>query len=246
MTDDLERIRALGRVRPHAGAEDSVRALALALEDPIVRLDAERTSRRRRRSTRRRWALTGSLIALAGVGVAVPAAAITSWLARTGEFGNPEMSTEEDSSEWIALGAEDAPQVVVGAYPDYLTLPAGVPRDAAIASVSDVFTRLDSESGGQGRAQESLMVQTYESFALCAWTGDWLAAEKDDDSDRENLAAAWLSDTGNFRTLVSNDGGGVTDRLMEVAAGARGGDVELMEDSYTEQVCDQLLGGGKR
>ena len=192
--------------------------------------------------TSKQW----TLIALAGVGVAIPAAALTSWLARTGEFGDPETSTEVDESEWIMLGADDAPQVVIEAYPDYLTLPEGVPPEAAIAGVSKIFTRLDTESAGQGRVQESLMVQTYESFAICAWTGDWLTAQKAADSEREDLAVEWLSDTDNFRTIVANDGGGVTDRLLSFAAGARDGDVELVETSYTQQVCDQILSGGKR
>ncbi|TFD01634.1 hypothetical protein E3T25_10435 [Cryobacterium sandaracinum] len=195
--------------------------------------------------SRRRRLVIGSLIALAGVGVAVPAVA-TSILTRTGEFGDPSTSTEVDDTEWISLGADDAPQVVVDAYPDYLTLPATVPKEAAIAGVGAIFTRLDVESGGQGLAQEGLMTQTYESFAICAWTDDWLKAHKADDADRQKRAAEWLGDTDNFRTLVANDGGGVTDRLMEVAAGARDGDVDLMETSYTEQVCDQILGGGKR
>ncbi|WP_105034020.1 hypothetical protein [Cryobacterium aureum] len=248
MTDEVDaRIRALGQLTAHAGAQEAARALVVALEAPENRLAAAKTPARQRRGfTRRRWIWTGSLIALAGLGVAVPAAALSSWLARTGEFGDPQTSTEVDETEWILLGADDAPQVVVEAYPDYLTLPDGVPAEAAIANVSGIFDRLNTESAGQGIFQEGLLTQTYEGFAICAWTGDWLTAQNASDSAREQLAVDWLSDTDNFRTTVASDGGGVTDRLLSFAAGARDGDVTLVETAYTEQNCDTRLGGGER
>lgn len=113
------------------------------------------------------------------------AAAFTSWLARTGEFGDPSTSTEVDDTEWIDLGAPDAPQVVIEAYPDYLTLPKGMPREVAIADVSRIFTKLGLDAGGQGLAQEGLMTQTYETFAICAWTGAWLNAHEASAAARE-------------------------------------------------------------
>jgi len=246
MTDDENRIRALGQLRSHPGAEDAARELAVALEDPEVRAEAERSRGRLRRSSIGKWVATGSLIAVVGVGVAVPAAALSSFLARTGEFGDPTTSTEVDESEWIALGADDAPQVVIDAYPDYLTLPPGVPRDAAIADVSKIFARLDAEAGGQGLAQEGLMASTYDGFAICAWTVEWLTAEKASDADREQLAADWLSDTDNFRTLVASDGGGVTEWLMEIASAARAGDVNALRDFNRQLDCVERLDGVKR
>ncbi|TFB48708.1 hypothetical protein [Cryobacterium tagatosivorans] len=188
----------------------------------------------------------GSLIALAGVGVAVPAAAFTSWLARTGEFGDPSTSTEVDDTEWIDLGAPDAPQIVIEAYPDYLTLPKGVPREAAIADVSRIFAKLDLDAGGEGLAQEGLMTQTYENFAICAWTGDWLTAHLASDAAREDRAATWLGDTGNFPSMVAHDGGGVTDALLSFAAAAHDGDVKTVHQAFDMQSCGERLGGGKR
>ncbi len=160
------RIRALGQLRFSEEVHDETEALTLLFEDPAVRSAAARNPRlpgRFRALSRGHRLLAGGLIALAGAGVAVPAAAFTSWLARTGEFGDPSTSTEVDDTEWIDLGAPDAPQVVIEAYPDYLTLPKGMPREVAIADVSRIFTKLGLDAGGQGLAQEGLMTQTYET-----------------------------------------------------------------------------------
>lgn len=249
-TDDAEaRIRALGQVRFSAEVHDETEALTLLFEDPEVRSVAERNPRRLgrfRAFNRGHRVLVGGLIALAGLGVAVPAAAFTSWLARTGEFGDPSTSTEVDDTEWIDLGAPDAPQVVIEAYPDYLTLPDGVPPEAAIADVSRIFAKLSLDAGGQGLAQEGLMTQTYEGFAICAWTGDWLNAHEASDAAREDRAATWLGDTGNFPATIASDGGGVTEVLMSFAAAARDGDVKTVEEAYDMQSCEQHLGGEKR
>ena len=246
-TDDVEdRIRALGQVHVSSGTHDATQALATMLEDPEVRASVE-PDRRRRFSglSRRHRFVVGSLIALAGVGVAVPAVAISSLLAHTGDFGDPSTSTEVDDTEWIALGAEDAPQVVIDAYPAYLTLSEGVPKEAAIADVSRMFARMSDEAGGQALAQEGLMTQQYENFAMCAWTDEWLTAHKSSDKSGEALATSWISDFDNYRAFVANDGGGVKDRLTVVAAAANDGDAATMKDSFDELGCDSRLGGGK-
>ncbi len=191
--------------------------------------------------------LVGGLIVLAGAGVALPATALTAWLARTGEFGNPTTSTEVDDAEWIDLGAPDAPQVVIDAYPAYLTLPDDVPREAAIANVSRIFDRMSEEAGAKALAQEGLMTQTYEGFALCAWTDEWLAAHESSDAEQADLAATWLSDTGNYPALVANDGGGVINAILGFAAAAREGDAATVEEFWDIQACgDRGLNGGKR
>lgn len=85
------------------GVRDETEALTLLFEDPEVRSAAERNPRRMgrfRAFIRGHRLLVGGLIALAGVGVPVPAAAFTSWLARTREFGDPSTSTEVDDTEW--------------------------------------------------------------------------------------------------------------------------------------------------
>lgn len=245
-TDDVEaRLRALGQTRFSEGAHEATRALSMLLEDPEIRANVAPSRRRLLGDfARRHRLLVGGLVALVGVGVAFPAAAASSWLARTGEFGDPTTGTEVvDETEWISLGAEDAPQVVVDAYPGYLTLPAGVPADAAIATVSRIFDKMSADAGGQARAQEGLMTQTYEQFAICAWTGDWLSAEESSDNARMDSAAAWLGDTDNFPASMNNNGGGYADALLVYAAGARDGDRKAVEKSYADQSCEALTAG---
>lgn len=240
------RIRALGQLRVSAEVHDETDVLTRLIEDPDLRSAAGKASRKGFRAfSRRHRVLVGGLIVLVGVGVTVPAAALTSWFARTGEFGNPSTSTEEDVTEWIDLGAPDAPQVVVDAFPDYLALPKGVPPEAAMTDVARIFAKLDKNAGGQGVAQEGLMTQTYEGFAICAWTEEWLSAHKAADATRKERAATWLGDPANFPSLVAHDGGGVTEMLMNVAADARDGNVIAVERASDMQSCDQRLGGGE-
>jgi hypothetical protein len=247
--DPEARIRALGTLRFSPRANDEVAALTSMLEDPAVRSAAGRGLPRRkyRLLSRGHRMLVGGLIVLAGAGVAVPATALTAWLARTGEFGDPATSTEVDDTEWIDLGAPDAPQVVIDAYPSYLTLPDDVLQGAAIADVSRIFERMSADAGGQALAQEGLMIQTYEGFAMCAWTDEWLDAHESSDAARADRAATWLSDTKNYPALVANDGGGVIDAILGFASAAHEGDAETVEKFYDIQACgDRGLNGGKR
>jgi len=239
-SSDVEaRIRALGQVRFSARAVAETEALATLLEDPDMRSAARPESPRwrYRAMSRGNRLLVGGLIALAGVGVAVPATALTAWLARTGEFGNPATSTEEDATEWIDLSAPDAPQMVVDAYPEYLTLPDGLSRDAAVANVSEIFAKLDIEAEGQGIAQEGVMTEAYEFFAVCAWVGEWLYGQESADAARADRAAAWLGDIGNYPSVVAHDGGGVVDSILNAAAAARAGDAKVVEKMYNMDTC---------
>jgi hypothetical protein len=243
--DDVEdRVRALGEVRVTAGAHDATQALAAMFEDPEVRASVEATRGRRFSGfSRRHRIVVGSLIALAGMSVTVPAVAITSLLARTGEFGSG--TGEADDTEWIALGADDAPQVVVEAYPDYLTLPDGMPREVAIAAVSRIFERMTAGAGGHSLAQEGLMTQTYETFAMCAWTDEWLTAHESSNETDEAVATAWLGDFDNLRAFLAADGGGIREYLTSVAVAAENGDVGAMEHTYDESGCESQLSGEK-
>jgi len=243
--DEVEdRVRALGQVRVTTGVHDAAQALTAILEDPEVRASVEPTRRRRFSGlSRRHRIVVGSLIALAGIGVAVPAVALTSLLARTGEFGDG--TGEGDTTEWIALGAEDAPQVVAEAYPEYLTLPDGMPEEAAIADVSRIFESMTADADGQGRAQEGLMTQTYETFAMCAWTDEWLTAHEASNKADEALATSWLGDFDNFPAFVAADGGGIREWLTSVALAAENGDVATMKDTYVESSCESRLSEGK-
>lgn len=247
--DAEARLRALGQLRSSPQAHVETEALTEMLEDPGTRSSADRGRpwRRYRIITRGHRILVGGLIVLAGAGVAVPAAALTSWLARTGEFGDLATSTEVDDTEWIQLGASDAPQVVIDAYPDYLTLPDDVPQEAAIADVSRLFDRMAAEAGGQALAQEGLMTQTYEFFAVCAWTGEWLDAHESGDASRADRAAHWLGDTESYPAVLAHDGGGVIDSLLGFAAAARDGDAKTVQKLYDMQSCgDKRVAGGKQ
>lgn len=238
-TDDVEaRLRALGQVRVSAGAHDATHALTTLLEDPEVRAAIE-PARRGRFSglTRHRHLVIGSLIALAGIGVGVPAVA-TSILARTGEFGDPTTSTEVDDTEWIDIGAEDAAQVVIDAYPEYLTLPPGMPKDAAIADVSRWFTKVAGGTGpGQAVMQEGLIIQIYEVFGVCAWTDVWLSAEESGDASDQAPATAWITDTDNYRQFMGAAAPSAFDRMTDVAAAAAAGEPRLIEETYAENDC---------
>jgi len=237
--DDIEtRIRALGQVRQSAGARTATEALTRALEDPNVR-GAVAGGRRRHLGglLHRRRLIIGSVIALAGLGVGVPAVA-TSILARTGEFGDPSTSTEEDGTEWIDVGAEDAPQVVIDAYPEYLTLPPGMPKEAAIADVSRWFQKVAGGAGpGETVLQEGIITSTYEFFGMCAWTDVWLSARESGDTADQALATAWIADIENFRSFLSTDEPTSTERLKDVGAAAVAGEPKFVEETYVENDC---------
>ena len=237
--DDIEgRIRVLGALRPSSTVRHETAALTELLENRELREALERERRRDRAVARGKLAVVGGVIALAGLTVAVPAAALTSWLARTGEFGSSASGTEVDDTEWIDLGAPDAPEVVVEAYPAYLTLPPSVGRDHAIASVSRAFEKLSD-----GIAQEGLMTQTYEFFAICAWSGEWLAAERSSDTARRDDATDWLSDPSNYPSIVEHDGGGVVEAIVERAEAGRTGDADAVEELHSMGTCEGLLEG---
>lgn len=247
-TDDVEaRIRALGHVRMSAGAHDATQALSTLFEDPEVR-DAIEPARPRRFSgvSRRHRIVVGSLIALVSLGGGVPAVA-TSILARTGEFGDPTTSTEEDATEWIDPGADDAGQVVIDAYPEYLTLPPGMPKNAAIADVSRWFTKMAGGAGpGQAVMQEGLITQTYEFFGVCAWTDVWLTAQESGNESDQALATAWIADTDNYRQFMSVAAPSAFDRMTDVAAAAAAGEPKLIQETYAENDCAARMARIKR
>lgn len=146
-----------------------------------------------------------------------------------------------DRSEWIDLSAPDVPEVILEVYPDYLALPAGVPPEAAAADVTRVFDRLMGDAERAARAQESLMVQSYEEWAICAWTAEWLDARAANDEERSDRAVAWLEEPSNFPAMVAADGGGVIDALLGFADAARSGYLDTVEDAYAMQQCEERL-----
>ncbi|RJT85608.1 hypothetical protein D6T64_18450 [Cryobacterium melibiosiphilum] len=234
-------MRELGRVPVSAGARGATQALTRALEDPAVR-DGSAPERRRWFAgfSRRHRLVVGSLVALVGIGVGVPAVA-TSMLARTGEFGDPATSTEVDDTEWLDPGADDLPQVIIDAYPDYLTLPPGMPENLAIADTSRLMGAMGAEHAvGQAVVQESYVTQVYETFAICAWTDAWLGAHASADSDAEALATAWIGDFDNYRAFSRSES--VRDRMAVIATAAGNGNPGIVTGAYTENDCAVRLG----
>ncbi|TFC87768.1 hypothetical protein [Cryobacterium sp. TMT4-31] len=148
-----------------------------------------------------------------------------------------------DDTEWIDPSAEDAPQVVIEAYPDYLTLPPGVPKNAAIADVSRLVAKIGAKEGpGQSRMQEGLIMQFYEDFAMCTWTDMWITAHASGNEDDQALAASWISDTDNYRTEFGSGAQSYVDRMTAVAAAAAAGEPKLIKETNSELSCAERLG----
>ncbi|QTX05387.1 hypothetical protein [Agromyces archimandritae] len=234
-----DRIRRLGLVSLTKEVQDLLDEQATSLQDPHVREDAERQldGRGRKRGLKKRWHVGGA-VALASLSVAVPAAGTALWLARTGEFGDPSRSTEEDSSEWIDLTAPDVPEVVDDSYPAYLDLPPGASPSDAVEDVQRIMGRLGVDAGGSGIAQDGLIVSTYEGWAICSWFDYWL----DGDDAAKAVAVDWLGDVANYPAITALDSGGVVDGLHKSVSSARDGDSAAVERGYAFWDCYGVMG----
>ena len=105
--------------------------------------------------------------------------------------------------------------------------------------MQSIFDRFATDGG---EAQTGLATTTFEFWANCAWTNDWLVADELGDQERRERAVQWLADPQNFPSIVANDGGGVVDQLLEAADAAADGDREAVEDSYRYGNCTDMLG----
>jgi hypothetical protein len=232
---DFDRVRQYGEVDLDGDVLRHLATLSAAVPD----LEDDSTGRGTRRA--RRASAIAVLVIAGAVGgglIAVPAAAGIKWAAQTGVFGDPETSTEVDDTEWIDLGGNGASDVIAEAYPEYLELPPGVVARDLIAGVRGVFAGLPP-----GRVQEGTFVTTYESWAICAWQGEWLTAFDVGDGARADRAARWLSDPGNFPSTRAHDGGGVIDVLLTFAKAATEGDRAGVERGYEFNSCERIGGG---
>lgn len=232
---DFDRVRQYGEVVLHDDVLEGLAALSAAVPD------VEHDSLGRRSGHARRASAIAGLVIAGAVGgglIAVPAAAGIKWAAQTGVFGDPETSTEVDDTEWIDLGRSGASDVIAEAYPEYLELPPGVVARDLIAGVRGVFAGLPP-----GQVQEGTFVTTYESWAICAWQGEWLAAFDGGDGARADRAARWLSDPSNFPSTQAHDGGGVIDVLLTFAKAATEGDRTGVQRGYEFNACDRIGGG---
>ncbi|MGW9184826.1 hypothetical protein [Agromyces sp. NPDC055661] len=233
------RLAAAGHVKLSALADEAAESLTRLLEDPSVRasLDLEGSRRSLTSRTKAIVALASAVLAV-GVGIAAPAVALATFAAQTGRFGDPATSTEEDATEWLDLSASDLPEAVAAAYPRGLQLPPSVDRTLALTKVQSIFDRFAAEGG---QAQSGLATTTFEFWATCAWTNEWLIADDLGDDGRREHATAWLHDPKNYPSIVANDGGGLVEQLLAFADGAAQGDRDAVEQAYRFGNCADLL-----
>lgn len=231
---DHDRLRRGGEVElPDAAQRELVR-LMTEIPDATERIDTHV------RSVRHRRTIVGGVLAAGVIGgclVAVPATATMNWAAQTGIFGNPDMSTEVDDTEWIDLGQGGAADVVAASYPDALELPPGARAVDAVAAVRRLYAQL-----ADGNVQQGTIATSYETWAICAWEREWLDAFDVDDRARADSAARWLSNEVNFPLTRAHDGGGILDQLLSIGRSAVDGDRSAVQADY-DRGCDRLLGG---
>lgn len=234
------RLRVLGDARVDDAVARAADELAVSLEREQTRVDALREPHLRRRGRRGAVLAAGVFAAILTGAVAVPTVAVGEWIAaRTGMFGDRSAGTESDTTEWLNLAGDDLPAIIAKAYPDGLTLPPSVEREEAVAKVDEIMARMGNEPNAY--AQEGLLPQTYEFWAICAWYDEWLIADDLDDPERQRVASDWLGEPANFRSIAEHDGGGVIAFLLDFADGAERGERTVVERGYRAGACDSML-----
>ena len=236
---------------------DSLAAMTAQLQNEDVRAEiaaelAIPTSRTRAR--RVRWSVAGILIVLLGVFGGVPAAgAVSEWLAHTHTFGanfsttkaGATTGTEADGSEWLGLDAPDINKALASLYPSYLTMPSPITRDDAIRTIirlNHASVSTDGAGSAHVEGQVTLVRETYEAFATCAWYGDWLTADTAKDASRLQVddaglvaAAAFPATAGQSPTIVPY--------MKKWAAGAAAGNRADVEKGYQADACTDFMKG---
>lgn len=180
-----------------------------------------------------------------GLGVDAPATAVAvaSWTARTGIYGG-EGTEVSDNSEWIGLDAPDAPQVIADLYPTYLTLPDGLESDTVAGIVGRIWGGFEGDSSGAATSTvpATVIQNSYEAVARCAWHRDWLNAEDQSDASGVSDAAAALLDAATWQATVTTDGGGIVSSLKKTAEQAKNGNRAAVLDGYEVEACNSLTG----
>jgi hypothetical protein len=223
---------------------DRLSELVAKLEDDATRgsvVDVLKKATPRQRSRRIRWTIIGVIAALvAGVGAAPATAAVERWLAHTGQFG--PKTTESDTSEWIGLNAPDSNKALAALYPSYLVLPPTVTKNDVIRIMlirNSASVKSGNPEGGHVVEQVTGVHESYEFIAICAWYGDWLAADDVVDKSRLAAATAGLQTAANFPAIASASPS-ITVRLQRFAAGAAAGDRASVEEGYKEPGCSNF------
>jgi hypothetical protein len=193
-----------------------------------------RTSRTVR--PKRRGALIGGgLVAALALTVASPSIAEgIRFLAQTGTFGN-DAATEEDNTEWVDVKASDFVEFALTVYPDYVVLPDSIDERVFATAVATRIHNPQFENPEDDTdsiyMQVTGVVQTYEYNARCLWMSEWMAAPKR--SARADAAAEVLLESARWEATVSTDGGGIVDRLVELASDAIAGDGSLLKSEFS-------------
>ena len=195
---------------------------------------AEATGRTAR--PKRRGALiAGGLVAALALTAASPSIAEgIRFLAQTGTYGN-ESTSEEDASEWVDFMAADFVAFALTVYPDYVVLPGGIDEEVFATAVA---TRIHNphfenpeEKTDSMYMQVTGVVEMYEYHARCLWMSEWMDAPAD--SARADAAADVLLESARWPATVSSDGGGIVERMVELATDAQAGDGSLLESEFS-------------
>jgi hypothetical protein len=211
---------------------DDLKALdaAAGFDDLFERILAEDAAPRagapiRRRKSRRTIA---SLALAATLLVGGATAAAAGWSSvHTGFFGH-EGDTENDASEFLDLGADDAPQVAA-------RLAVGIPfapGDSAAAYIPGLVS-------GRGLMQADGIRSYLTSDALCGWWGAWLQSDREGDVAARARATSVLRDAPTWPIVVQNDGGGTVTFYEQIAASAERGDGAIVQQAFTAN-CESL------
>ncbi|MFT4030554.1 MAG: hypothetical protein QM675_11825 [Protaetiibacter sp.] len=228
--DDLEVEGLIRGARPVPPTRDPA---TLASLDQMTAAVARKSGYRVRDSVRRGSREAVIAVALVGVlGATTAAAAVV--VARTGWF--TAVTSEQDGTEWLDTGGTDYSSVVADLAPDYLAYPAGLTASDAASWVVGA-TKITG-----GLVQETGVVRSYETYALCTWTETWLAAAPG--SATRESAADHLTDAADWPALTVTDGGGVLDAVRALGRAARDGDAAGVE-AQSAVVCPSGLLGDR-
>lgn len=198
--------------------------------------------------------VVAGVVALAGVGVASPAAAgFLNFLAQTGEIppsqpsasGTPSSASEFiPGSELIRPLAPDYADFARTKYGD-LPLPSGYDE----ALVKSESAELEAEiyrrySGGNDViTQDIAPTVRYEGVVRCLWLNDWLDSYSANVVDAQAAAVTVLEDSLTWPATVATDGGGAVDHLALIVRAAADGDLTSVKTGVSTMECATLTEG---
>ena len=180
---------------------------------------ATREVARARRSRTRVVIAGGLVLGLAAAGAAAPAAAgvVRAFLAQADWFPRAGGEVLPDS-EWVDTSAPDLRDYLENTYPDDLPLAPGQNRASLIDQVAEIHQT------NPGLTQQVSLRRSFERLVHEAWIAEWIDADAVGDARRAEIAADVLAEAPDWPAFVATDGGGITDRMRDLAAAAADGD----------------------